>query len=94
MMVDWDSEDIKAAIRKTGESLASLGARHGIMRQVMANALVIPHAQAERVIADYLKVPPHEIWPSRYEADGRRRKPQPAANYRPHRRFRKSADAA
>jgi Ner family transcriptional regulator len=80
-VVDWHPEDLKAEIRKRGETLASLGRYHGISRQVMANALAIPYAAAEQIIATFLGVPAHKIWPSRYKRDGRRKQPQPSANY-------------
>lgn len=93
-MRDWDPEDIKAAIRKEGETLASLGIRHGLSRQSMALTLARPHAQGEEIIAAFLGVPAHRIWPSRYDANGQRKKPQPRTNYRVRRRFGKSAVAA
>jgi Ner family transcriptional regulator len=94
MRRDWHPEDIKAAIRKRGRTLSQLGARHGITRQVMANALIYPHAAAEVVIARFIGVPAHRIWPSRYNSNGERKKPQPTVNYKTRRRFGKSAVAA
>jgi phytoene dehydrogenase-like protein len=41
----------------------------------------------EEVIAEFIGVPAHKLWPSRYLPNGERRRPQPQANYRPRRRF-------
>ena len=79
--MDWHPEDIKAAIRKRGETLTSLGHRCGIDQRLISLALDYPHKAAEAEIARFLEVPAHVIWPSRYHADGRRRRPQPAMNY-------------
>lgn len=93
MVSDWHPEDIKAAIRKDGESLASLGKKHGVSRQLLSQSLVYPHARCEAIIAAFLGVPACRIWPTRYEADGSRKKPQPRQNYRPRARFQTRAAA-
>lgn len=89
--MDWHPEDIKAAVRKKGFTLAKLGAAGGVSRQNMANALVIPHEAAEQLIAAALDVPPSMIWPSRYHADGSRKRPQPPTNYHRMPRFAEAA---
>lgn len=62
-------EDIKAAIRKDGSTLAALARRNRVSRQMMSMAL---HARvssrAEKVIAEFLGLHPMKIWPSRYDA--------------------------
>lgn len=82
-MHDWHPEDIKAAIRKKGISLAELARRHGVLPRALPVALTRPHSPGEAAIADYLSVPAHLIWPSRYDRRGRRLSPQPTANYSP-----------
>jgi Ner family transcriptional regulator len=47
----------------------------------MAHALALPNERAEQLIAAALDVPPSMIWPSRYNADGSRKRPQPPTNY-------------
>lgn len=86
-VLDLHPEDIKAKIRKKGATLASIGRSAGIDRRNMTNALVLPHKAAEAAIASFLDIPAYRIWPSRYHADGRRKKPQPAENYRRTPRF-------
>jgi Ner family transcriptional regulator len=86
-MHDRHPEDIKAAIRKKGATLASLGKKRGIDRRIMSIALTLPHRAAEEIIAEFLQVPAHEIWPSRYHPTGERLRPQPAINRQPAARF-------
>lgn len=90
-MQDWHPEDIKAEVRKRGLSLAQLARRHGMPAQRIRHALVVPRADAERAIARFLDVPPKVIWPSRYCANGRRKRPQPPENYNRSPRFDNAA---
>jgi Ner family transcriptional regulator len=85
--MDWHPEDIKAAVRKRGITLAQIGRPYGLTRQAMANALTMPSAQAEALIAEAIGVSPHVIWPSRYNSDGQRKRPQPPSNYTRRPRF-------
>lgn len=87
-MQDLHPEDIKAAIRKKGATLSSLGKRRGIDRRIMSIALTKPHRVAEEVIAEFLQVPANQIWPSRYHQNGTRLRPQPISNRMPTARFR------
>ncbi|HEX8224483.1 MAG TPA: helix-turn-helix transcriptional regulator [Allosphingosinicella sp.] len=84
---DWHPEDIKAAVRKQGSTLAAIGRLAGMSRQSIALALVRPNEKGEDAIARYLGLKAQVIWPSRYHANGRRRRPQPAENYHPEPRF-------
>lgn len=86
-MSDLHPEDIKAAIRKKGATLASLGKKRGIDRRIVSIALTMPHRAAEEIIAEFLQVPAHEIWPSRYHPSGERLRPQPSRNRQPTARF-------
>lgn len=72
-------EDIKAAIRKRGSSLAALAraqeleGKPAITIQALSQALhARVSARCEDIIADFLEVPPSAIWPSRYRANGTR----------------------
>jgi Ner family transcriptional regulator len=89
---DWHPEDIKAAVRKKGSTLAAIGRRADMSRQSIALALVRPAERGEEEIARFLGVKPQVIWPSRYNEDGSRCRPQPAANY--HREPRFAAEGA
>lgn len=79
--MDWHPEDIKAAIRKRGCTLTALGRERDIDVRLISLALSYPHKAAEAAIATFLSVPAHLIWPSRYFADGSRKRPQPVENY-------------
>lgn len=89
-MHDWHPEDIKAEVRKRGVTLADIARSAGIAGNALRLALTLPRRDAERAIAAFLGVHPMVIWPSRYHADGRRKRPQPADNYRSTARFGKA----
>lgn len=78
---DWHREDLKAAVRKRGTTIAALASRHGIKPSALLRTLVVPRESGERIISDFIGVPPQRIWPSRYHKDGRRKRPQPRENY-------------
>ena len=79
---DMHPEDIKAAVRKRGATLASLARKLGISRQSMTITLIKPSARNESISARTIGVHPSAIWPSRYHENGNRRRPQPPCNYR------------
>jgi Ner family transcriptional regulator len=93
-VADWHPEDVKAAVRKKGSTLAAIGRHHGMSRQAIALTLVRPSQQGEDAIARFLGVKAQVIWPSRYNRDGSRRRPQPAENYQRERRFTECEAAA
>lgn len=70
MSEDWHTEDIKAAVRKTGVTLSELAVKHGRARTSMSMVLRHPWPAIERIIADQLQMEPRAIWPSRYDASG------------------------
>lgn len=72
----WHPEDIKAAIRKTGITLTTLGQSRGLGGSTCRVALTRPCPAGEIVIAEYLGVAPKELWPDRYHADGTPRHPR------------------
>ena len=71
MRADWHPEDVKAAVRKTGWSLARLAERWGYSPNGFRVVLRRPWPAAEAVIARHLQLPPTIIWPSRYDGAGR-----------------------
>lgn len=85
----WSSHRILAEVRSRGISLSRLGVQHGLKPQTLGSALQKPNSRAEEIIAGFLGVPAHHLWPERYLSTGQRRRPQPKANYRPRRRFHK-----
>lgn len=65
---DWHPEDIKAAIRKRGVSVAKLARANGYDNpRTFMNVLRMPYPKIERIIAEFLDVEPQVIWPSRYQ---------------------------
>lgn len=71
---DWHPEDIKAAIRKRGMTIGRLAALHKMMPRNLTLAMEARvSARSERIIAEFIGVQPHEIWPSRYDANGDRK---------------------
>lgn len=86
-VADWHPEDIKAAVRKRGATLADVARQAGLGSAALRLALTVPREQAEAAIAAFLGLPPVAIWPSRYHHTGERKRPQPVNNYRTERRF-------
>lgn len=68
----WHPEDIKAAIRKRGQTLTGLAKAHGLPPANVRNATRSPVRSGEVVIARFLDVPLHELWPDRWDALGNR----------------------
>lgn len=86
-MCDWAPERLMAAVREQGTTLLALDREYGLKPRTCWTATVYPHANGEAAIADFLGVPAHDIWPSRYR-DGVRLRPQPPENYHRMPRFR------
>ncbi|MGR3760927.1 helix-turn-helix domain-containing protein [Roseobacteraceae bacterium NS-SX3] len=63
--------EILAAVRKRGQSLASIARAHGIAPRTASKALQQPCYAGEQAIADFLGCAAHEIWPNRYDKDGK-----------------------
>lgn len=68
---DWHSEDIKAAIRKTGVTLTALSIAAGFSPSAVRTCLMTPIPRVQDAIARHLGLKPQDIWPSRYDAKGR-----------------------
>jgi Ner family transcriptional regulator len=73
-------EDIKAAIRKKGETLSSLARKNEKPESTLRNALQKPVKCAELIIASFLEKNPHELWPDRWDENGQRIRPRYAKN--------------
>lgn len=70
---DWHPEDVKAEIRKRGGTLSSLAKQACVSKQAIGAAIDRRASEhIDQVIADFLGLKPHEIWPSRYNAKGQR----------------------
>lgn len=77
---------IKGKLIESQLTLASIDEDYKLPAGTAGNAVHEPHQAGERAIAAALNTRPHLLWPSRYFADGRRKSPQPAENYRSGRR--------
>lgn len=83
MTTDWTRHKIRYELAKKGFlSLLALDAKNGFVPMTVSNAIREPHKEGEQAIAKVLKVHASQIWPSRYDKDGNRLRPQPATNYR------------
>lgn len=70
----WDRWSIIAEIKRKGSSLKKLSAKAELDPSSCSHALrthTLP--AAEKVISDFLEVPPQELWPDRYFKNGNRR---------------------
>lgn len=85
MIIPRDShpEDLKAELRKKFGSLQRFEEGAGLRQKSVAAGLRRPYEEVERAVAEALNRPAHEIWPSRYAANGTRLNPQPVRNYAP-----------
>lgn len=72
----WHKEDIKAAIRKRGKTLGQLALDADLYESAIRVALITPSYMAEQVIAAFIEVPAHELWPERYDEEGNPLHPQ------------------
>ena len=57
---------IIAAIREKGSTLAQLSIDAGLHPRTLGNALERKYPKGEKIIADFIGIPPQEIWPDRY----------------------------
>lgn len=90
------AEFIRSRLRIAGWSCRKIDHAYKLKRGTASITLVYAHEAGERAIADVLKVSPASLWPLRYDEDGKRLSPQPAANYdRPptHAQRRKALEA-
>jgi Ner family transcriptional regulator len=67
---DWTPNQIREAIHAKGISMESLSIGAGLSSSVVRMALRRRSPNGERLIAELLGVPAHQIWPSRYRPDG------------------------
>ncbi|WCH28244.1 helix-turn-helix domain-containing protein [Aeromonas salmonicida] len=63
---NWHRADILAAIKKKGGTLAQLSRTNGLHERTLYNALERHWPKGEQIIADYIGVASHIIWPERY----------------------------
>lgn len=98
--VDWaERRRLKEVARVKGKliegkiKLTEIDDCYNLPAGTAGNTVHEPHLAGELAIAAALGTRPHLLWPSRYMADGRRKSPQPAENYRHARRAASSVAA-
>lgn len=69
---DWHPEEIKAAVRIKGVTLAALARENGLVENACRVAIDRPHFDGEMAIAEFLSLSPRQIWPSRFRRNGTR----------------------
>lgn len=68
----WDAPGILAEIKRRGETLTGLAKANGLSEAACRSSLARAFPAADKVIAEFLQVPLHELWPTRYQDDGTR----------------------
>ncbi|MBI9078099.1 MAG: helix-turn-helix domain-containing protein [Desulfatibacillum sp.] len=71
---DWHPWDIKAALGKAGYSLADIARAEGLAARTANDVLRKAYPRIEEAIANILSTAPFEIWPSRYDEEGKPRR--------------------
>lgn len=71
---DWSGNKIRVAVKNSGTSIRQLSIAEGLKPESFGQALHRQYPNAERAIAQAIGCEPREIWPSRYERDGRPRR--------------------
>lgn len=64
-------EEIRAKIRMRGWTMVGLSQKWGLSPHSVSHALCRPWASVEAKIAEFLKMKPEDIWPDRYDEDGK-----------------------
>ena len=57
---------IVAMIKEKGKTLSQLSIEAGLHPRTLGNALERKYPKGEKIIADFIGIPPQEIWPERY----------------------------
>ena len=70
-----DSLWIKYQLGRRGYTLTSLGLEHGVSRHAVGLALRRPYPKMEAIIAAALGMDPTELWPERYNRQGKPNRP-------------------
>jgi len=70
---DWHWADVKAALERRGESVASVARTHGLHRATLCMAKTRWSPRAQLLLAQALRMRPEQIWPQRYAQKAVRR---------------------
>lgn len=73
---------VRLALEGAGyERLIDVEIKYGLRPGTVTDTLARPNLAGEKAIAKLLGLSASDIWPSRYDANGERLKPQPPMNY-------------
>lgn len=78
---DKSPQEIRFNLNRKGLTFADVDRAAGLRVGTTRDAIRHPHAEGEQAIAQALGTQAKDIWPSRYDAEGKRLKPQPSQNY-------------
>jgi Ner family transcriptional regulator len=67
----WHPADTLAQLKKRGTNMGRLAEHYGVIPETLRTAMYKPSPCGEVVIAHFLGVHPHLIWPDRWTADGK-----------------------
>lgn len=68
--IGWHPEEIRAAIRMRGTTMAGLSRRAGYDPDAVRNAIRYRCSSVvQKLIAEFLGVAPQELWPDRYNQE-------------------------
>jgi Ner family transcriptional regulator len=59
----WHQQDILAEVRKRGATISSLSRDHGLSRGTLQTAFYKRYPRGQRIIAEFLGLTCHELWP-------------------------------
>lgn len=68
----WDRHSIKAAIARKGKSLSELAREIDMPETTLRTALDKPCLSGEKAIANFLGIPLHILFPTRWDENGKR----------------------
>lgn len=75
-MKNWDRHEIKAEVHRRGATLLEIALAAKAEPSSTRVALRRRNRCGEMVIAAFLCVPPHELWPDRYSGEAQSIEPQ------------------
>ena len=78
---DKRPEDIRYLLNGKGLTFADVDRLFDLRDGTSRDTARHPHADGEKAIAKALCCDAKDLWPSRYDDDGKRLKPQPVQNY-------------
>ena len=70
--IEWDKHGIKAEIHRRGETLSGLAIKNNLPEASVRVSLDRPFPKADRIIARFLDLSLHDLWPDRYDDKNKR----------------------